>query len=118
MAKKKADSDDIIEPLGDIDKIIHEPARLMIMSVLYVVESADFVFLRNQTGLTNGNLSSHLNKLESVGYVEVEKKFKGKKPQTILKLSVQGREAFEVYRKKMEEYRKKMDQALTELSEK
>jgi DNA-binding MarR family transcriptional regulator len=83
----------------------------MIMSYLYVVESADFVFLRNQTGLTDGNLSSHLSKLESTGYVNIEKKFKGKKPQTILKLSKNGREAFELYRKKME-------QVLSGLSEK
>lgn len=81
------------------------------MSYLYVVESADFVFLRNQTGLTDGNLSSHLSKLESSGYVNIEKKFKGKKPQTILKLSKNGREAFELYRKKME-------QVLSGLSEK
>ncbi len=81
------------------------------MSYLYVVESADFVFLRNQTGLTDGNLSSHLSKLESTGYVNIEKKFKGKKPQTILKLSKNGREAFELYRKKME-------QVLSGLSEK
>ena len=101
MAKKKAKSRDIIQPLTDIDKVIHEPARLMIMSYLYVVESADFVFLRNQTRLTDGNLSSHLSKLESVGYVNIEKKFKGKKPQTILKLSEEGREAFELYRQKM-----------------
>ena len=103
MAKKKAESDGIIQPLSDIDKIIHEPSRLMIMSVLYVVESADFVFLRNQTKLTDGNLSSHLSKLESAGYVEIEKKFKGKKPQTMLKLSAEGRKAFELYRKKMEQ---------------
>ncbi len=73
------------------------------MSYLYVVESADFVFLRNQTGLTNGNLSSHLSKLETAGYVEIEKKFKGKKPQTMLKLSIEGRKAFDLYRKKMEQ---------------
>ena len=102
MAKKKTESADIIQPLSDIDKIIHEPARLMIMSYLYVVESADFVFLRNQTNLTDGNLSSHLSKLESAGYVDIEKKFKGKKPQTMLKLSIKGRKAFELYRKKME----------------
>ena len=102
MAKKKAESDEIVKPLSDIDKIIHEPARLMIMSYLYVVESADFVFLRNQTGLTDGNLSSHLSKLESAGYVDIEKRFKGKKPQTMLKLSIKGREAFKQYRVKME----------------
>ncbi len=103
MTKKKAESEDNIQPLSDIDKVIHEPARLMIMSYLYVVESADFVFLRNQTGLTDGNLSSHLTKLESTGYVNIEKKFKGKKPQTILKLSKNGRAAFDLYRKKMEQ---------------
>jgi DNA-binding transcriptional ArsR family regulator len=103
LTKKKAESDGIIQPLSDIDKIIHEPARLMIMSYLYVVESADFVFLRNQTGLTDGNLSSHLSKLESAGYVDVQKRFKGKKPQTMLKLSTKGREAFELYRRKMEQ---------------
>jgi DNA-binding MarR family transcriptional regulator len=103
IAKKKAESEDFFQPLTDIDKIIHEPARLMIMSYLYVVESADFVFLRNQTGLTDGNLSSHLTKLETTGYVEIVKKFKGKKPQTILKLSKAGREAFDLYRKKMEQ---------------
>ncbi|MFX1390093.1 MAG: winged helix-turn-helix domain-containing protein [Promethearchaeota archaeon] len=111
IAKKKTESEDFIQPLTDIDKIIHEPARLMIMSYLYVVESADFVFLRNQTGLTDGNLSSHLTKLESSGYVDIEKKFKGKKPQTILKLSKKGREAFDHYREKME-------QVLSGLSEK
>ena len=101
MAKKKTDSEGILQPLSDIDKVIHEPARLMIMSYLYVVESADFVFLKNQTDQTDGNLSSHLSKLESAGYVDIEKKFKGKKPQTILKLSDEGRKAFEIYRKKI-----------------
>jgi len=102
LAKRKTKSDGIIQPLSkDIDKLIHEPARLMIMSYLYVVESADFVFLRNQTDLTAGNLSSHLSKLETAGYVDIEKRFKGKKPQTRLKLSIKGREAFEIYRKQM-----------------
>ncbi|MBY8988711.1 MAG: transcriptional regulator [Candidatus Lokiarchaeota archaeon] len=73
------------------------------MSYLYVVESADFVFLRSQTSLTDGNLSSHLSKLESAEYVDIEKKFKGKKPQTRLKLSEKGRQAFELYRRKMKE---------------
>ena len=104
MAKKKTKSDDVVQPLSkDINKLIHEPARLMIMSYLYIVESADFVFLRNQTGLSNGNLSSHLSRLESAGYVDIEKKFKGKKPQTLLKLSQKGREAFKIYRKQMKQ---------------
>ncbi len=104
MAKKKAKSDDTVRPLSkDIDKLIHEPARLMIMSYLYVIENSDFIFLRSHTGLTDGNLSSHLSKLESAGYVDIKKRFKGKKPQTLLKLSQKGREAFEFYRKKMEQ---------------
>lgn len=87
----------------DIDKLIHEPARLMIMAVLYVVESGDFTFLTRQTGLTWGNLSSHMSKLEAAGYIEVEKEFKGKRPNTLLKLTPQGRDAFRDYKQRMEQ---------------
>ncbi len=83
--------------ITDLDKLIHEPARMSIMAVLYVLESADFTFIMNQTGLTWGNLSAHLTKLESAGYVEVEKSFKGKRPNTNLKLTPPGREAFQRY---------------------
>ena len=89
--------------LTDIDKTIHEPARLMIMANLYVVESADFTFLLGQTGLTWGNLSSHLSKLEKAGYVTMEKSFIGKKPHTMLHLTKNGRTAFQLYRQKMEQ---------------
>ncbi|MEJ2148942.1 MAG: transcriptional regulator [Chloroflexota bacterium] len=65
---------------------------------LYVVESADFTFLMRQTGLTWGNLSSHMSKLEEAGYIEVEKKFKGKRPNTMLRLTDEGRAAFRDYR--------------------
>jgi len=85
----------------DIDKMIHEPARLLIVAHLYVVESADFLFLMRQTGMTFGNLSSHMSKLEAVGYIDVEKEFVGKKPNTKLSLTQFGREAFEVYRRSM-----------------
>ena len=88
---------------GGIDRLIHEPARLLIMSYLAVVESADFLFLQSQTGLTFGNLSSHLSRLEEAGYVGVEKKFVGKKPNTILSLTTTGRQAFEQYRRQMME---------------
>ena len=71
------------------------------MAYLFVVESADMVFLKNQTELTWGNLSSHVTKLEEAGYVNVEKRFKGKKPQTLLYLSKKGREAFTEYRRKL-----------------
>jgi DNA-binding MarR family transcriptional regulator len=88
---------DHIATISGLDKLIHEPARMSIMAVLYVLESADFTFLMNQTGLTWGNLSAHLTKLESAGYVEVEKSFKGKRPNTTLKLTRSGRNAFMGY---------------------
>ena len=71
------------------------------MALLYVVESADFIFLMNQTGLTWGNLSAHLSKLEEAGYLEVEKSFKGKRPNTMLRLTPKGRKAFREYARKM-----------------
>ncbi|MCA9928128.1 MAG: transcriptional regulator [Anaerolineales bacterium] len=86
---------------GEIDKLIHEPARLMIVANLYVVESADFTFLMNRTGLTWGNVSSHLAKLEQAGYVTVEKTFVGKRPYTLLSLTENGRSAFQTYRETM-----------------
>jgi DNA-binding MarR family transcriptional regulator len=89
--------------LAEIDRNIHEPARLMVMAWLSVVESADFIFLMNQTGLTWGNLSAHLSKLEDAGYVSVEKSYKGKRPNTILQLTPQGRQAFQVYLQTMKQ---------------
>ncbi len=89
--------------IQDIDRIIHEPSRLMIMAQLYVVQSADFLFLQNQTGMTPGNLSSHLSKLEDAGYVEVTKEFIERKPHTALALTQTGRDAFKAYRKKMKQ---------------
>ena len=85
--------------IDQLDRVIHEPARLMIMALLYVIESADFTFLMTQTGLTWGNLSSHMSKLEAAGYLEVEKEFVGRKPHTMLKLTDGGREAFRQYRR-------------------
>ena len=91
------------QPLADINKLIHEPARLMIMAYLYVVESADFIFLVRQTGLTWGNLSAHLSKLEAAGYVAIEKEFVNKKPHTMLHLTNEGRTAFKAYRQSMKQ---------------
>jgi DNA-binding transcriptional ArsR family regulator len=71
------------------------------MTYLYVVDSADFIFLMRLTGLTWGNLSSHLSKLEEAGYVAIEKEFRGKKPHTMLCLTNQGRAAFQEYRRSM-----------------
>ena len=90
-----------IRSLVEIDRLIHEPARLMIVAILYAVESADFLYLKRETELTKGNLSSHLSKLEEAGYVEIEKTYRGKIPLTICNLSDKGRQAFEDYRKQM-----------------
>ena len=86
-------------PLQDLDRVIHAQARLMVMTHLAAVEEADFTFLINLTGLTWGNLSSHLSKLEKAKYIEIEKHFLGKKPHTIVRLTSTGKTAFEEYRK-------------------
>lgn len=87
--------------LADVDRLIHEPARLMITTILHAVESADFLYLKRETGLTRGNLSSHLSRLEEAGYIEIEKTFKGKLPLTICRLTDLGRAAYETYRAQM-----------------
>ena len=92
---------DNLKPIVEIDKLIHEPARLLIMAYLFVVESADFIFLVRQTRLTWGNLSAHLSKLEAAGYVQIEKEFVGKKPHTMLHLTEEGRIAFQEYRQRI-----------------
>lgn len=101
MAKQEIDKDNL-QPLAEIDRVIHEPARLLLVATLSVVESADFLFLMNQTQLTRGNLSSHLSKLEAAGYVEIKKEFVEKIPRTLLRLTEEGRSAFLEYRNKMQ----------------
>jgi DNA-binding MarR family transcriptional regulator len=90
-----------LHPLANINQVIHAPARLMVLTYLYVVESADYIYLMRLTGLTWGNLSTHLTKLEEAGYIEMIKEFQGKKPHTIIRLTAQGRAAFRVYKKSM-----------------
>ena len=92
-----------LHALTDIDPIIHASARLMVMTYLYVVDSADYVFLMHQTGLTWGNLATHLSKLEEAGYIEVQKSFKGKKPQSTVRMTDKGRDAFRSYKKNMKQ---------------
>ena len=87
---------------GEIDKTVHEPARLLILSILYVIDSVDFVFLNKQTGLTRGNLSTHMKKLEEAGYVLVEKEFVEKKPVTLYSITDEGGEALRTYRDLMQ----------------
>ena len=90
-------------PLVDIDRTIHSPARLMVMTYLYTVESADYIFLQNLTELTWGNLSSHLSKLEEEGYVAIEKEILGKKPHSMVHLTESGRSAFREYKQSMQQ---------------
>lgn len=86
---------------ANLDRVVHEPARLAIMAALYTMESADFLYLLQATGLSKGNLSSHLMKLEGAGYVEIEKSFRGKVPQTVCTLTQGGRQAFHAYRQRL-----------------
>ena len=86
-----------IKDLSSLDRLIHEPARLMIMTVLYAVEEADFVYLQRECSLTQGNLSSHLTRLEEARYLTISKTFKGKYPLTLCRLTKKGRQAFEAY---------------------
>lgn len=90
--------------INDLDRLIHEPARLLIATILSTVSSADFLFLQRETNLTKGNLSAHLSKLEEAGYVKVEKTFKGKLPLTVCKLTAKGQKALTGYRQQMQAF--------------
>ena len=81
----------------ELNPLLHSELRLAVMSVLLSVESADFVFLREQTGATAGNLSVQLDKLQKAGYITVEKGFKGKMPRTTCSITPDGVSAFEEY---------------------
>jgi len=96
-------ADDGLQPLVGIDKVIHEPARLMILATLHVVESADFLFVERQTGLTRGNLSSHMSKLEDAGYILIQKEFVDKIPRTLLRVTDEGRAALLEYTQNMKQ---------------
>jgi len=89
------------QPSVDVDRLIHEPARLAIMTNLFVVENANATYLLQQTGLTWGNLGSHLAKLEDAEYVDIVKGYKGKQPQTTIALTPQGRTALVLYREQL-----------------
>lgn len=90
-----------LQPITDIDRTLHAPARLMILAILNVVETADFTFLMNQTGLTRGNLGTHIMKLEEDRYISVKKVFVERKPRTLYRLTNEGRRAIQIYRKNM-----------------
>jgi DNA-binding HxlR family transcriptional regulator len=90
-----------LQNLSGLDRVIHEPARLMLVALLSSVESADFLFLLKESGLTKGNLSVHLSRLEEAGYLQTEKTFRGKIPHTEYRLTSKGKSAFEQYRKNL-----------------
>ena len=93
------------EELAGLDRLIHEPARLAIMTALSVSSGADFLFLQSLTGLTKGNLSSHLSKLEDAGLVRIKKQFVGKTPNTFVNLTDRGRAAIDEHWRRLEELR-------------
>jgi DNA-binding MarR family transcriptional regulator len=98
-----ADQTQPTNPLEELDQLIHTPARLNIMTQLYVVESADYIFLKNLTGLTWGNLSAHISKLADAGYLKVKKSIVNKKTHSVAALTEKGRKAFEEYRERLME---------------
>jgi len=80
-----------------INRLVHEPARFVILNFLDAAEQVDFIFLLNESGMTQGNLSSHLSKLERSGYIEVEKTFVKKRPRTTFSITNKGRLALHEY---------------------
>jgi DNA-binding HxlR family transcriptional regulator len=90
-----------IQAIADLDRVIHEPGRLMIVALLFAVDQADFLYLQHETGMNKGTLSSHISRLEKAEYVTVVKTYRGKVPQTLLSLTQAGRTSFEQYRKKL-----------------
>ena len=95
----------VFERIADLDKLVHEPARLAILTALSACRRADFTYLQRLTGLTKGNLSSHISKLEEADLVQVEKAFEGKKPVTYLQLTASGVRAIEDHWKRLDALR-------------
>lgn len=90
--------------LKPLNPLLHSELRLAVMSLLMGVDEADFVYVREQTGATAGNLSVQIDKLSTAGYIEVEKGFQGKRPRTTCKLTAEGIKAFEEYVEALKEY--------------
>lgn len=88
----------------ELDPLLHSELRLAVMSILISVEEADFVFIKEQTKATSGNLSVQIDKLSKAGYIEIAKTFKGKMPQTLCRLTPIGRQAFENYIEALKSY--------------
>ena len=101
MSPNELPSEDL-QPISEIDPLVHSPTRLKILAYLSIVESADFTFLMRQTGLTRGNLSVNLRKLEDAGYVSIKKEFVDRIPRTLIRLTEEGRTAIQAYRDNMQ----------------
>lgn len=93
------------QQINDLDRVVHEPARLTILTVLSACDAADFTFLQRATGLTNGNLSAHLTKLETARLVAISKQFVGKRPQTMVSVTRLGREQIHQHWRQLEKLR-------------
>lgn len=93
-----------LRKVADLDRLVHEPARLMIITILSAVDLADFLYLQRESGLTKGNLSSHLSKLEAAGYIEIQKTYRGKIPLTVCSLTETGQRAFNEYREQLKHF--------------
>jgi DNA-binding MarR family transcriptional regulator len=93
-----------LRSLAGVDRLIHEPSRSHILAILAYVESVDFLYLQRETGLTKGNLSVHLSKLEEAGYISIEKTYRGKIPITLCRMTAEGRQAFDDYRKQLKQF--------------
>ncbi len=96
---------EVFERLSGLDRLVHEPARLAVLTALSVCRKADFMYLLRLTGLSRGNLSTHLSKLEAGGLVRVEKRFVGRKPNTLLALTRKGERAIESHWRRLDELR-------------
>ncbi|MDE7025210.1 MAG: transcriptional regulator [Paramuribaculum sp.] len=90
--------------MKDLNPLLHSQLRLAIMSILMNVEEADFVYLKDKTDSTAGNLSVQLDKLSSAGYISLEKGFVGKKTRTVCRITNDGKKAFEEYVEVLREY--------------
>jgi len=90
--------------LAEVDRLIHEPSRSVILAILAAVKDSDFLYLQRETGLTKGNLTVHLSKLENAGYIKIKKTYRGKVPLTLCTITESGRKAFENYRKQLQKF--------------
>jgi len=103
MPSDKNSESSPIRLLLELDRTVHEPARLAILVILSVVEKADFLYLLNETELSRGNLSSHTSKLQEAGYITIEKAFVDRIPRTAYQITPEGKSAFDAYRQSITE---------------